>query len=148
MAPWDPRTFTIHAASNGDLEVDLIPFMLDVWMFQLLQLFLQCAVSLFLVCFFGSYYPLLQVVSGFPCSGACDFGCKLHFGFDHFIFPSLQVISRPENLGKFAKKVHWRYLSYSHLWCYPEKRHQPWFAGCGKMDETMSCCRRWLLHTC
>lgn len=31
MAPWDPRTFTIHAASNGDLEVDLIPFVcLDV----------------------------------------------------------------------------------------------------------------------
>ena len=52
MAPWDPRTFTIHAASNGDLEVDLIPFVLDVWMFQLLQLFLQSAVSLFLVCFF------------------------------------------------------------------------------------------------
>ena len=44
--------------------MDLIPLVLDVWMFQLLQLFLQGAVSLF----FGVFF---FVASGFGFPKAC-----------------------------------------------------------------------------
>ena len=73
MAPWDPRTFTIHAASNGDLEVDLIPFMLDVWMFQLLPVSLSFSVFYFFFRLFSRW-----VRFSYACCRALGFIAENH----------------------------------------------------------------------